>query len=417
MAGNSCEAAIKQFADPVSLFGDSTKSRQSREVAPHNLSSNNEKNVTPPARGAVDDMEYVDKQTILEIKMTQIALLEVAEGPEIAVNTSDELLALYARLFGEIDLAHSEHSYPNPAKMPPKSSNGTVRSILGHPKAGRKGLEKDHWPTGNAPNTGPALTYSPPITTTGTGNPSIQVTNENGAASALHGHHHHFRRHRTQENGNTVSRIGSVRKKYLSSIRKHHDEEDGRPNDNEKQASEPAISRTVPVSNQISIKDELFQPESMSNGNSRPASARQSREQLSHDISREQQLPISYNNQPLSKKDRRPPAVHSQQKDLSPAPRFQHLQERRQRASLLIKIWLFVARLYTGASMCEDAHEAIEEARRLIQGLELKVSYEDSSVKNFQAQGWGGGKSVEELWADVYAEVCYGQLRHYADPR
>jgi len=86
-------------------------------------------------------------------------------------------------------------------------------------------------------------------------------------------------------------------------------------------------------------------------------------------------------------------------------PRFPSLQERRHRVSLLVQIWLFIARLYIQTSAFEDARGAIDEGFKLVDELELEVSSHSSSSKAFAEPGWGGGNSVEHLWADVYAEV------------
>jgi hypothetical protein len=91
---------------------------------------------------------------------------------------------------------------------------------------------------------------------------------------------------------------------------------------------------------------------------------------------------------------------------ISPEPVFPIFQERKHRISLLIQVWLFVAGLYTRAEVYSDAKGAIDEAADLVQALETQVAQQDSSsVKAFAARGWGGGKSVEELWADIWAQV------------
>ncbi len=45
-------------------------------------------------------MECGELQKIIEIRITELALAELVEGPEHAVNNSNDLLALYSRLFG-----------------------------------------------------------------------------------------------------------------------------------------------------------------------------------------------------------------------------------------------------------------------------------------------------------------------------
>jgi hypothetical protein len=47
-------------------------------------------------------MDEFEKQGIIEIKITQLALMEMLEGPEVAVNASGELLSLFKRLFRDL---------------------------------------------------------------------------------------------------------------------------------------------------------------------------------------------------------------------------------------------------------------------------------------------------------------------------
>lgn len=83
------------------------------------------------------------------------------------------------------------------------------------------------------------------------------------------------------------------------------------------------------------------------------------------------------------------------------------LQERRHKISLLIDLWLFIGGMYTRAAVFDDAKAAIDEAAELVQIMESQLALETSSAKAFGARGWGGGKSIEELWADVWAAVSH----------
>jgi hypothetical protein len=71
----------------------------------------------------------------------------------------------------------------------------------------------------------------------------------------------------------------------------------------------------------------------------------------------------------------------------------------------LVNIWIFISGLYAKAHMFQDAREAVAEALKLVEAFEAEVSLESSTAKALAEKGWGGGKSVEELWADVYAAV------------
>lgn len=66
--------------------------------------------------------------------------------------------------------------------------------------------------------------------------------------------------------------------------------------------------------------------------------------------------------------------------------------------------------------MFEDAREACEEAARHATKVEMLVGAQESSAKAFADRSWGGGKSSDELWADVYAErgfLCVSQSLPY----
>lgn len=71
----------------------------------------------------------------------------------------------------------------------------------------------------------------------------------------------------------------------------------------------------------------------------------------------------------------------------------------------MIEVWLHIASQYTRALLHEDAEGAIDEAHKLAGNFQLDVAREESSAKAFDELGWGGGKSVNRLWGDVWAEV------------
>jgi hypothetical protein len=90
---------------------------------------------------------------------------------------------------------------------------------------------------------------------------------------------------------------------------------------------------------------------------------------------------------------------------IPPDPFFSKVQERRQKVSLLVSIWIFISGLYTRAQVFNDAKEAAGEALKLIETSEAELSVEASTAKALVQKGWGGGKSVDELWADALSAV------------
>lgn len=62
--------------------------------------------------------------------------------------------------------------------------------------------------------------------------------------------------------------------------------------------------------------------------------------------------------------------------------------------------------------MYEDAQGALDEAFKHVKRVEAAVASEHSSAQSFAEPGWGGLKSVEELWADAHSEkgnLCVSQ--------
>jgi hypothetical protein len=70
-----------------------------------------------------------------------------------------------------------------------------------------------------------------------------------------------------------------------------------------------------------------------------------------------------------------------------------------------VRVWLLIAGFYRRAEQYEDAKVSIEAASELVEGLEIDILSNDSGQLLVDAREWGVGKSVEELWADVWSEV------------
>lgn len=86
-------------------------------------------------------------------------------------------------------------------------------------------------------------------------------------------------------------------------------------------------------------------------------------------------------------------------------PSFSLAQQKRHKVSVLVKVWLFIAELYVRAESLEDAAGAIQEAHKLVESFEAEVAAAESSARAFYSKKWGGGNSVDELWAAVLSSV------------
>ncbi|KAF4637250.1 hypothetical protein G7Y89_g820 [Cudoniella acicularis] len=404
-AARSCEGAFEQFQDPKNLFG---KDELSNGYRSEHL---NEKAV-PKSQGVVDEMDDFEKESVLEVKMTQLTLIEVLEGPEVAVNASDELLSLYTRLFDDPLKSATPVVVPDTA-MPPKSSAGTIRSIKGS-LFGRTGR------TTRKPNTlGPAISEEVdlprPQTTASTIAPTIQVTSENGRGikqrsnSTKDPHHHEKLRKRS----------GSASRRRSGSLRKRSSSTGRLPNTSTADNS-PRHTATVidgdnfftPPANTQDREDwfsgtgsvGLAVSSDASTKTSRPATLTKPLPPKSQQMpQKEGALKTAHPNLPVTQ-DTRLPHVSSFSSSTTPVTRFPKEQERHRRTAILVKVWLLISRFYRRASMFDDAKGAAEEAQKLVQFMEGDVLKDLSGNVSMQYAGWGSGKSVGELWGDVFSE-------------
>ncbi|KAK4956114.1 hypothetical protein LTR66_013379, partial [Elasticomyces elasticus] len=374
-AVRTCEAAFEQFPDPGVLF--------SSPIGEH--SRRNDK-------GVVDVMSSFEKEGIVQVKMTQISLIEAMEGPAIAVDSSDELLSLFRRLHGDLGAAKTYHRDFATATTanPQKSSGGTLKSLSGslmrRSKTARQSIENSDMlsepkrSVETRPSTSTAQTADAP---------TIHVTNEDGDLAEKQHHHHHHPR-------------------LPFKLRGHHGGD-----------WKETVNSNLSKSNESRRQDEPFseKPHFLPPGRLPLQSAETADLNVTNTPKAQQFSPIGYHSE-----HGEPPAPVGHSDQLSrqdirlstpsssialPGPHFPAAQDRRQKISLLVNIWLFVAGLYARASLHDDAQGAIDEAAKLVEGFELDIAGPNaqmSSTLAFEEKGWGGGKSVDTLWADVYSE-------------
>jgi cargo-transport protein YPP1 len=401
-AACACEGSFEQFQDPKNLFGDMqlTGTFRSEHL---NISEKS----SPQSRGVVDEMDDFQKETVLEVKMTQLALIEVLEGPEVAVNASDELLSLYTRLFGE----PRQPGTPAPKTaqtLPPQSSAGTLRSIKGSLFGrSRPSLRKSSVPRGRTSpvNEKSSLPIRPQTSQTHTAvrkAPTIHVTNENGGTTRQP--HHHEKLHKRRS-------ASLSRKKSHSSVRNRSTSEG--PARTENRTASAADVTDSNEDQKLDVTDSGQIGRAISPGSSSVALSA-THEGLLQRSSSKRLHPGSRNmlqtEEPLkpnlkAQQDTRLPHLISQSSSTSSYARFSKDQERRHRLEILVKVWLLIAGFYRRAEMFEDAKGAIDEAYKLVECQEMDISRDTSGNVTIHNGGWGSTKSVEELWGDVWSEV------------
>lgn len=368
MAAKTCDAAFDQFDDPTVLFGNQGEAFRSEHL--NESSADLEKSRSSTSKGLVDRMESFEKESILQVKVTQLMLLEVVEGTTAAVDASMELLGLYKRLYGDPTGAIQQ---PEAIDISVQNTPGNRASFFGKTKTLRKNTI-----TQEAAPAGRRSTSSRPSTNATEGAPTIQVTDESGKPNS---HHHHGLFHHKHHEKSSTGSI-KLRKRSASNVKspdsagKDSEKSDGVANGTARRGSAPSSS-----------------------------GAEQPLRPVQHNMSPSKQPPPPGHADQPPQQDTRLPAPFPQASFAAIEPRFPVLQERRHTTSLLIDVWLFIAGLYARAALFEDAKGAVDEAFKLADNLESEMAQEQSSAKAFFERGWGGGKSIEELWGDIWAAV------------
>lgn len=410
MAARACEGAFEQFKDPAILFGNETLYRSE-----HLNEADVSEKSTGTKGGVVDEMDDDEKEHFLEVKMTQLALIEVLETPQTAVNASLELLSLYTRLFGTLQL---KPAAPPPTTMP-KSSAGTLRSIKGSifgrgsrpstkqgPPSTAAGVEKmETIPSRPATMQTYANIRAPKA-------PKIKVTEENMATHNDENRQIKKAGSNSELRSNASVKRNSLRKRDSSSSRRRATSSGGTPR---AQQHNPT---TVDGENYFTPMGEgynnldFFQYANNSTHPKRTTSLGPppvSMGSLSRTTSHGAESQASSRSRSRASENREIPVDGIEpSSSFMPLIQFSKEHENRHRTTILIRVWLQVAGFYRRAEMFDDAKSSIAEAKKLVAELELEVAKDTTGSVSLRHAGWAARKCVEELWGDVWAEL--GQL-------
>ncbi|OJJ48870.1 hypothetical protein ASPZODRAFT_139827 [Penicilliopsis zonata CBS 506.65] len=389
IAERSCEAAFEKFPTAVVSQGHH-EHRETRSL--QNLRENYNAGLK---NTIIEQLRGREKERIIETRMTQLAFRELLEGPETALNHSDQLLRLFVTLFGSLDLDSEDRKNAHSDNLvPPKSSAGTVKSFRGSIFGRQKGsrLENRVIESGSDVN---AISPAPSSINSRANDsdaPVIQVTDED-----LQGSHERPRTAGRSDSTRKLQKRGSVKKSGDPPIFMN----------GEKGTS------TEPLATNGNASDEKKAQDTPSAGDARIAisstttsqaqGAKQPLKPIHNGKPDAHSTPTGHPKQP-PEQDTRLPTSYRFDSPTAATTRFPAGQAQKHALGVLVKIWLFIAGLYRRASLFEDANEACEEAVKRATRVELLVASQESSAKALSHRGWGVGKSSEELWADVYAE-------------
>ncbi|KAL2825629.1 hypothetical protein BDW59DRAFT_71756 [Aspergillus cavernicola] len=384
IAERSCEAAFEQFPAAVTSLAHSD-----RRPPKHQPGAQEQ---TQLKRALIDRLRNREKERIVEARMTQLAFVEVLEGPEAALNHSEQLLGLFATLFQVLDLEpEGQVNARTDQSLRPKSSSGTVRSfrgsIFGRHKASRTPDQK--LPPSSELNDSPNH-----LAPQHSGAPAIQVIDDDKPSSS--DTHHSIGRsdsRKLRKRGNTV-------KKSVANLDQafNHLNGDG-PSREVSETSEP---------NGQHRGEEVHSPDvvrtTVSQALNQPQSAKQMLAPVAHNVKHTRlESPAGHDKQP-PEQDIRLPMSYGFESPTGALTKFPHAQAQKHALCVLVKIWLLIAGLYRRASSLDDAADACEEASKHVKRIEILTASQDASARSFRERGWANPKSSDELWADIYAE-------------
>jgi tetratricopeptide (TPR) repeat protein len=368
MAARACEGAIEQFKDPYVLFGNRHLNGEYRSEHLNEAAARAEK----AGDGLVDEMDDYEKEGILQIKMTQLAILELVEGPTVAVNASTELLTLFPRLFG-----HLEQKLELPKAEPPKTA-ATTRSFRGSvfggksDKAGRgrqSVMNNNNEKLAPIPSRPQTTQTTQSIATTG-----LSPQSSNDAAADPY-------------SSRRSTKSDDTKRRSRNSLRK-------RDRSGSRQRALSTGSPPVPPLDNFAAFDER--------NLSHYSEPKQTVEPPREDSRRSSSRPRTAVNNVDSVAAGQMVGSFT---PLLPYVQFSPDHNRRRRKGILVKVWLVIAGFYRRAGLLEDSNKAIAEAQRVAHSLEADAVNEASGAPPVREVGWGMEKSVEEVIADVWAEV------------
>ncbi|KAL8967077.1 MAG: hypothetical protein Q9183_003081 [Haloplaca sp. 2 TL-2023] len=371
-------------------------------------------------------LALAERECILELKMSQMVLSQIYEGPGEAVNSSGELLGLYKELFtcGE----RSDEGAPGSAasidkdiSSPAQSLNGTVRSsrrsILGRSKETSIRPSRTG-PSSQGASAGDGPAEVPP-------NPVISITSDEATYESKYQPPQHLTRQESKKLHKRQSRRSIVSDRHSRGVSPHKSSlangagELGQvlplrvaqmkapsldPRRSGSSTGEGSVS-----ADEVGLAVSRDSPSSQTaTSSSEPAQA--GRPHKAQSTQHKSQNVASQYSAPFQSASANLPIASFPTHSL-PDPIYSSADLRRHALTLLARIWLLIAQLYRDAALPVDAQGALSEAFSQAQSIEAGVAATDSSAEALESPGWGKVKSVAEVWADVHAEQAALHLR------
>ncbi|KAL4788060.1 hypothetical protein BJX76DRAFT_353614 [Aspergillus varians] len=389
IAERSCEAAFEQFPAAVTSLAHSDRRPTKHQP--------NAQEQTKPKHALIGRLRNREKERIIETRMTQLAFVELLEGPEAALNHSDQLLGLFGTLFQILDLEPETQTNTRTDQLTrPKSSSGTVRSFRGSifGRHRSRGPDPKFIPSGEVK--ADSRYHSIPQTQTPNfdGAPAIQVTDENDPSTGdSYTSPGRSDSRKLRKRGNTLKKPDAGPEQNTGYLNgdgtDHYELEIGGPNGQN-------LGQDAPNSEMVG--------NAVSQSINQPQSAKQTLTPTAHNVKHTHlQSPADHETQP-PEQNIYLPTSYGFESPTGALTKFPHVQAQKHALCILVKVWLLIAGLYRRASSFDDAAEACEEASKHLKRIETLTASQDASARSFRERGWATPKSSDELWADIYAE-------------
>ncbi|KAL9602110.1 MAG: hypothetical protein Q9179_002645, partial [Wetmoreana sp. 5 TL-2023] len=362
-----------------------------------------------------------DRENILELKMTQLAISQILDGPGEAVNGSGELLGVYKELFE--NSGDSKNDQPptlgplsKEAMSPPRSANGTVkssrRSLLGRSKEA----------VGNLPRLGHHSYHD--LTTDGliesAGNLAISVTHDRTTSERKYQPPHHLARQESKKLHKRHSRKSMASDRRSRGVSPNKSSLANGPEESaqalplrvatmkrsslEVPNGVSSLSDRAQSSDEVGVASTNNVPLQHKLGSSGQTSFRRLPPTTAHSTRHKNQNIAPEYPKPPPSASFKPSPISTYSTHSLPDPIYPSSDLKLHAFALLTRIWLLIAQLYRDAAMPVDAQGALSEAFGQAQSMEALVAATDSSAEALSTPGWGNVKSVAEIWADIHAE-------------
>ncbi|KAL8947584.1 MAG: hypothetical protein Q9222_006152 [Ikaeria aurantiellina] len=352
----------------------------------------------------IERLSLSEREQLLELKMSQLALCKILDGAGEAVNDSGDLLILYKQLF---DHSGGPRTGPLPRpsafralQSPPRSTNGSTssarRSILGRSKDAVRNFQRAGHQSKNAipASDGPVDAATDPM---------APVENAERGNQGKYQPPAHLARQESKKLHKRQSRKSVTNDRQSRGVS---------PNKSSLTDDHQGSTQLLPSRGSSTANPRLRTSNGDSSFDNSASITTKGKATLT-----KQQPPISsqnhYHQNPdidsqYPKPSASSPSVDSPHPSFStltlPDPIFPSRDLSQHALVLLTRIWLLIAQLYREAGMPIDAQGALSEAFSQAQSLQAIVAAVDSSALSFSTPPWGSVKSVAEIWADVHAE-------------